>query len=237
MQTRCAPCAWILVPLLAAAAAHASDEPAARAVSGSSTPGSSSIVVGDVRVQALSPTLLRVEPKGPAGFEDRSTFMVVNRSFAGLAITKKAETAAGTLLSTSAYDVLLRRNNSDSPSCGVVTTAADVTSPTYSPQHPNGAIAAGREACCLLCDSDAGCVGWLWKGDDIRAIDPVQSNTTNCWPLSGYAKRVAKNDCANDHAPLEFGCSKRGRGCGSPSFRVTDHDGTVLYDSETDRNS
>jgi hypothetical protein len=29
------------------------------------------ITVGDLRVQALSPTLLRVEKKGPNGFENR----------------------------------------------------------------------------------------------------------------------------------------------------------------------
>lgn len=33
----------------------------------------SSITVGDIRVTALSSTLVRVEPKGPKGFEDRTT--------------------------------------------------------------------------------------------------------------------------------------------------------------------
>ena len=32
-----------------------------------------------VRIQALSSTLVRVEPEGPKGFEDRSTFAVVGR--------------------------------------------------------------------------------------------------------------------------------------------------------------
>merc|ERR1740138_544494 len=45
-----------------------------------------SCIVGDYRVQALSPILLRVEPKGPNGFEDRTTFMVVNRDFEGLTL-------------------------------------------------------------------------------------------------------------------------------------------------------
>jgi hypothetical protein len=31
----------------------------------------SEITIGNVRVQALSPILLRIEPKGPQGFEDR----------------------------------------------------------------------------------------------------------------------------------------------------------------------
>ncbi len=36
-------------------------------------------VIGNVRVQAISPTLVRIEMKGPKGFEDRATFTVVNR--------------------------------------------------------------------------------------------------------------------------------------------------------------
>ena len=47
----------------------------------------SQITVGDVRVTALSDLLVRVEPKGPHGFEDRSTFTAVGRSsFAGVPI-------------------------------------------------------------------------------------------------------------------------------------------------------
>ena len=70
------------------------------------------IVVGNVRVQALSPTLLRVEPKGPRGFEDRGTFMVVNRSFAGVEASARATAGGGTNISTAFYSVLLRRNGS-----------------------------------------------------------------------------------------------------------------------------
>ena len=44
---------------------------------------SAAVVVGEVRVSALSPSLIRIEPKGPAGFEDRETLMVQSRDFAG----------------------------------------------------------------------------------------------------------------------------------------------------------
>lgn len=43
-----------------------------------------SVVVGNVRVQPLSPTLVRIEEKGPLGFEDRETFLVVERDWPGL---------------------------------------------------------------------------------------------------------------------------------------------------------
>eukprot|EP01043_Picozoa_sp_COSAG02_P030611 COSAG02_NODE_1962_length_10253_cov_6.942294_11_plen_440_part_00 len=60
------------------------------------------VVNGDIRVQALSPTLLRVEPRGPnRQFEDRTTFMVTGRDWPGIPITKKSD---GTL-STASWDV------------------------------------------------------------------------------------------------------------------------------------
>src|SRR4051794_36984463 len=48
---------------------------------------SNEIIVGNVRVQALSPSLVRIEPKGPRGFEDQTTFSVVNRAFDGIDIS------------------------------------------------------------------------------------------------------------------------------------------------------
>ncbi len=37
-------------------------------------------VVGDIRVQVLGPYLVRIEQRGPAGFEDRETFTIVHRA-------------------------------------------------------------------------------------------------------------------------------------------------------------
>eukprot|EP00927_Polykrikos_kofoidii_P053071 TRINITY_DN4720_c0_g1_i1.p1 TRINITY_DN4720_c0_g1~~TRINITY_DN4720_c0_g1_i1.p1 ORF type:complete len:830 (+),score=68.35 TRINITY_DN4720_c0_g1_i1:117-2492(+) len=70
------------------------------------------IVINDgrLRVQALSPTLLRVEPMGPMGFEDRHTFAVVNRSFSGVPIWIESENDMETVLSTSYYKIYLQRN-------------------------------------------------------------------------------------------------------------------------------
>ena len=34
------------------------------------------LIFNGVRVTAISATLVRIEPKGPAGFENRTTFMV-----------------------------------------------------------------------------------------------------------------------------------------------------------------
>ena len=47
-------------------------------------------IVGDVRVQVLSPTLVRIELKGPQGFEDRPTFHVTGRNWPGTAATRSS---------------------------------------------------------------------------------------------------------------------------------------------------
>lgn len=61
-------------------------------------------IMGDVRVQALSPTLVRIEQKGPQGFEDRKTLTVVNRDWQGIPL--KTEKKDGkVVLTTSAYQV------------------------------------------------------------------------------------------------------------------------------------
>ena len=60
-----------------------------------------SVELGSVRVSSLSTNLLRVEPRGPIGFEDEATFSIVGRStFAGLPITKVNDSFAKTELYT-----------------------------------------------------------------------------------------------------------------------------------------
>jgi alpha-glucosidase (family GH31 glycosyl hydrolase) len=45
------------------------------------------VVVGNVRVEPLSDSLVRIELKGAEGFEDRKTFHIVNRDWPGVAFT------------------------------------------------------------------------------------------------------------------------------------------------------
>ena len=68
---------------------------------------------------------LRVEPKGPRGWEDRSTFTVVGReSFAGIPIARKG--SAGGTLSTSAYsvDVAQQGTNGSTMNVSIVVRSA-----------------------------------------------------------------------------------------------------------------
>ena len=96
----------------------------ALAVPAAATVGSSEIVLnsGRVRVQALSPTLVRIEPKGPTGFEDRTSLMVVDRDFAAtqLPISLTNQTAEGTWLSTSAYRVFVYNSSASGPPLAMV---------------------------------------------------------------------------------------------------------------------
>lgn len=47
--------------------------------------------MGELRVQLLSPTVVRLEVRGPNGFEDRPTFTVVERDWPGVPFTVKGD--------------------------------------------------------------------------------------------------------------------------------------------------
>lgn len=72
-------------------------------------PGAASgtdVVVGSVRVQILSPTLVRIEQRGPSGFEDRCTFVVVDRDWQGAAHTTE-KLGADTVVDAGTYRVVV----------------------------------------------------------------------------------------------------------------------------------
>jgi len=59
-----------------------------------STVAPPSVVVGNVRVQLLSGSLVRIELKEPEGFEDRKTFHIVDRDWPGAAFTMETNSGA-----------------------------------------------------------------------------------------------------------------------------------------------
>jgi len=82
--------------------------------------------VGDARVQALSPTLVRIERKGPRGFEDRTTFTVVSRDFPGIHMEQQPlDAAEGTVVATKHYQVRITGNP---------------TAPDFMVLDPNGGV-------------------------------------------------------------------------------------------------
>lgn len=62
------------------------------------------IIIGNVRVEPLSDSLVRIEQKGPEGFEDRNTFHVVNRDWQGAAFS--AQTNSGVVEIHTANDIV-----------------------------------------------------------------------------------------------------------------------------------
>ncbi|CAK0793240.1 unnamed protein product [Prorocentrum cordatum] len=170
------------------------------------------VTIGEVRVQALSPNLVRVEPRGPKGFEDRSTFMVVNRSFPGVSAELK-NTEDGKVVRTEFYDVVLR--GSEPPACGEMLQDTDVeTDPggTRSSKYPDGILVPDSDACCAACASDPTCNAWVYT------VDLAQCYTLNMW-LS--LKKGQKNRVFGVRPPRL-------------SFEVRSASGAVLYDSLQD---
>ena len=67
------------------------------------------IVVGKVRIQLLSGSLVRLELKGPEGFENRLTFHVVNRKWPGTAFTTNLDNGI-MVIQTANYSVRVPQN-------------------------------------------------------------------------------------------------------------------------------
>lgn len=83
------------------------------------------IVVRDVRLQLLGPTLLRLEQRGPMGFEDRETFTVVDRSRAPVVFLRE-ERDGCVLISTDRYQVSIPLEGEGLVGCQVLDPAGEV---------------------------------------------------------------------------------------------------------------
>jgi len=76
---------------------------------GAAESGSPDIVVGKVRVQVLSGSLIRLELRGPEGFENHATFHVINRDWPGMAFTTHTD-AGNVVIRTANYTVRVPQN-------------------------------------------------------------------------------------------------------------------------------
>lgn len=174
-------------------------------------PGSE-VTVNGVRLQALSPTLLRVEPQGPKGFEDRSTFMVVNRSHPGAPLSLLSSTKASATLQFGDFTVAIDAKG-EAPGCADPMKDTDIEGAVHSPNHPAAVPVKGNGECCALCEADELCSGWVLAAG-------------NCSLLASYGALKSSEG-------KEFGCaSKR---CGvdvAPKVTVKTKNGDVLYSSE-----
>ncbi|HEU5123281.1 MAG TPA: TIM-barrel domain-containing protein [Verrucomicrobiae bacterium] len=86
---------------------------------------SDDFVIGRVRVQMLSDSLVRLELKGPKGFEDRPTFHVVNRDWPGVSSTSNL-VSGEVILTTPNYVVHVRERGTSLAGTYVTSASGEV---------------------------------------------------------------------------------------------------------------
>jgi hypothetical protein len=149
----------------------------ADATTSSTSSVSTVVTVGGARyrVQALSPTLLRLEAEGPSGdFENRSTFFAQNRSWGGVPITAHADGANSTTLSTASWSLELSAEplpdsvqdlgaeSVGTTTCGNALEGSAVAEGAALGGSAPVSAAAAPTSCCAACDAATGCTAWVW---------------------------------------------------------------------------
>ena len=204
---------------------------------------------GKVRVTSLSETLIRFEPNGPNGFEDRTTFTVVDRtSFNGgsdLSILNQTTNEA--YLTRTGWDTIYLKyqGNGSTPvsSCTPTRPNSDANNPVRSVSYPNAAKVEDSAACCALCNNDIHCNMWV---SATSSSEKVQDNSTytqqgdvsgaNCWPLSTMSGTHATNN-------RQIGCKDSTCSANSlynpfASIVITSiTDNTIKYDMATNQDA
>ena len=184
-----------------------------------------------VRVQALSRTLVRIEPEGPGGFEDRATFAVVGRdSFENQGDLKLLnQSGDDAWVGNDDFSVHLKlRSSGPAPgpdACLPVTVGNDVLNPSRSKNYPNGAVANDRGDCCSKCEQDTDCTAWVFAGTSV-------AEDTNCWLLNSFSGFQPSSQ-------REVGCGDATcAGAVSPfdTLEVFLSDGTLAWSSQNDNN-
>ena len=135
-------------------------------------------VVGDLRVQLLSPTVVRLEVRGPQGFEDRPTFTVVERDWPGAPFELDGERIV-----TEGFTV--------EPAAGAVGTVVRV------PGHPPYTVEAVQAAGWLPAPGETGPVHAI--ADSPRLVPPpggaLPANATG--PLAATSGYDTGNDATD----------------------------------------
>jgi hypothetical protein len=144
----------------------------------------SAIVVGKTRITALSPTLLRLESRGPKGFEDRPTINVVGRDkFEDTAVDILNHSSTGTWLAAPGYHVFVPTSlpapPTPAPKCELASFQQDTAcaGADRTDSFPNGTAASSAQQCCEVCSKASECVAWEYIGHP-------RQHTGHCYPFS-----------------------------------------------------
>ena len=127
------------------------------------------------RVQALSDRLVRVEGSSKSGtFEDRPTFLVVNRSWPGIGVHTSGDDYNVTVVSAT-YAVRFefaksarveeQRNTCLFQEQGLDAVCKTKCISSRTTKYPNGQNTGSASACCTLCNEDSECKYWVWASD------------------------------------------------------------------------
>jgi hypothetical protein len=84
-----------------------------------------SVICDDVRIQLLSPSLVRIERKGSKGFEDRTTFNVVNRQIGNVSVQIK-QVAENVEIRTSRFVLRLPQHPTSLSDVSIVSPSGDL---------------------------------------------------------------------------------------------------------------
>ena len=158
--------------------------------------------IGDIRVQILSPTLVRIEQKGPKGFEDRNTFHISNRTDWLGDTVQRTEEDGNVVLTTSAYRVVVPGRGEDISQVEVQDLAGN-TLWQYSPIDTNKvALPDLTEYVEAWAIADTPRVVPAEWGFTEQPEDNQENRDTNGWDLSNDAEDYYVFLPAGDHKQL-----------------------------------
>ncbi len=144
-------------------------------------------IIGDVRVQVLSPTLVRIEQRGPAGFENRNTFHIVERNWQGADITRSISNGIVTI-NAGNYAVRVPENAADLNDIDIVDSQGQqLWAMPYSTEYTTIKCRWEGTGVKYLCD-DGDMVGYGSSPQDDRyywKIDQADGYVTICNKATG----------------------------------------------------
>ena len=130
-----------------------------------------SVTVHDIRVSALSENVVRVERRGPLGFQDAPTFLVLNRSWSGPSLPTLDAPVSG---AGGDFNVTVKPASGEKDALVVVVSPQHMDAPQCWSQpgvslFPTKAAGPGVHVddvggCCEACDALSNCTSFMYTG-------------------------------------------------------------------------
>jgi alpha-glucosidase (family GH31 glycosyl hydrolase) len=140
------------------------------------------VTFGNARFTMLTPLLARLECSLIQTFDDRASFVVLNRN---LPVPKYFVSYPSSNSIKIDGDLITIQYTKDTPhsSCTSTKSGFDQTGGTRVPKYPDGYSAADQADCCTTCDKITECNAWVY--------DPsTKKPNVNCWLMMGSIRAV-----------------------------------------------